>query len=1213
MSVPHGLMLRAWAARRSIHSGSREGAARMAPTQDPSASSKSGDGHRIVQRRPARSAAKLAAAETPESSRSSKVAADEGKPPTAHAKELHQSSSPSRAAATTSSHHESRLASSRLPNSSASSLYRVEYPRVKAGTPRLPSDRKKSYEDSASGWHSSNVEGAGPSSSPSDTPTRSSKATSLDPRGSFAALASSLRSMSALTANDMCVPRPPSRSDPDAWNRQSDDTGKGKEREVDTAGAPLEFQGNKEACRRAVDELEASLSRWTAGLGVNQREATINIDEALQLYFSACSRLGEADAPPQSMKAVRALVSCRRLWPSWYPRATTHQAINDYLLQHHDTKATAFLAKIARRQNEHRTLYERDSRILLRLCVSLLSSPSLLDRRRGKSTLIQALSRQKDPSCSFATLSLRTALLANFCRAAEGWAKDPAIVPLALGVDALIRRNTIRMQEQGVGDREELLEKAWLAVVAWRALKAPRAKTPDSSFPALDPDLVAWAKDLHKEEVPRIAGLDRILHSILFRAQVERGVPSAHQHAEGYQQLLRSIDDLGFSGGALSWRHAIEALLGSHRAFMRPYEYRSRAARFTAPSATQSQAPFKGPDLIQLYEASLLYEASIRASKPAIALAPPLIDALLCQFPPRIERAMEIYRQTQASHTTRPVVSGHGWRSLSRLAFFRRPSEVSSTVNADDEVDSIQSLQQTAALAKSLLDFLLKRDDPNGPPPEGPELQYAIEIVKDLIAQGRGSSLSQLDRQIYTVKILVGLSAHGRRRVAEQGRHTTSEDDFTEALDFWNLLIGQSKDRDVDLHRPNSASRLAASTATRVAWSSWLDDIHNGALRDIAMALAGRGLKSEGSPSRDWREAPFALPPRHKYVALPLAPLSIVVDCILRTIKPDRSARASGSCISLLTQFAQLATYSAHYRMRMTTKEDLRDYIVMRCWHWHSDPPPDHASLSSAIHRLGVFHLHSVVPDTPVIGAYMEASNRIGDYATVFELWQGLLLSTINERNRETGFSNSTSNSAGSLPRQQQQQQQQQQQRLDFTGVSARLPAADRPAINSAIVSILLDAKGWCGEEETGRRAWALVGRLDEGRQVDDKLRNVNVWTSWLEFLCRCGRLSEALGDQGLDAMLVGSNPRPNAKTLTTVLSFALRKDLEEGAARARLRRTMADWDDKPATGPTLPRATSEGGTAFQTLRERIQRGDYGQGMWEEIVSERPDMMKASL
>lgn len=1024
---------------------------------------------------------------------------------------------------------------------------------------------------------------ASPEQAPSaQSPSKSAPSTLPKPptppdvRGPFAELVSYLQSLGDYdtSAVDVLEEQQVAAVDNDESSASSTDASGSTDDGTSTTA--LKFKGSRRACFQVVEDFESSLKRWCKNAYFNRRESLGYIDEAFQLYVSAYSQVFPADA--QSTRLVKVFARCSSLRKDWHPTAVTLRALCDCLQQPNNLTANVMLLRLLRRQaDSRRSMSGPEKFTMQRVCLQLLRSPSLLDRQRARTSVITAFTGGNDPLGSNAPLSMRCSLLLAWCQAAEGWAADAALQSIASNTekDAL---ETILADASYQTPLDSLTCKALEAITTWRALghftiSSVRDQHSQSSF-SISPGLFQWLRKLNSGSILQIqAAHDLILDAVL------PAIPASYQYAEEYQRLFRRLNGLGIKVGATAWQRAIEALLGRRRdTVVRAHQYPSRARRFKKHAAAMSALPSTArqstlaePDLMQVHEAVLLYEASVVASQPALAAAQPLVQALLRQFPPRVEKAMAIWRRTQSQSKTPPVSVGLSWLPFSRLGFFRRASNTSAM---NDEIDLVRSPQKIAALADTLLSHLLKSDNVYGPLVVGPELNYAVEIVTDLISEGRGAVVPLDRRLVYAFKILASLSARERRRVMERGQQSTTDDDFMDVSSFWSTLRG------------------GGGEATTSA-SSWMDASDEWMYADLAMALAGRSVP-KGPLKRDEQILTRQVD-SHKYDAKPLVPLNIIVDCAY-ACAGRVGGEGAGMFSALLVQFGRLATYRYHYSNHLRRQARQEAAAMARHRYTFSFVPPDLESIRSAVRRLGALVMRqepsSPGPNAMIVGAFMEASSRCEDYDMVHQIWRALTLSTVN---------------AGGLG--SSSHKPQRDSRVPDTALDPSAPTpGQRPVVTGLFLTIYLDSVGFCGDEAAGRRAWAFAKTMDERRLTDERIfSDTNLWTTWLEFLCRCGRLAEAVGPNGLDGM-VNYDARPDAKTLSTVLAFALRKQRYDHSNDARRRRGEfaegRDGGDGSGSGPEA----SEGEKIFAALKQRIQRGDFGEGMWETVSEDLPDI-----
>ncbi|PWN18993.1 hypothetical protein BCV69DRAFT_284596 [Microstroma glucosiphilum] len=250
----------------------------------------------------------------------------------------------------------------------------------------------------------------------------------------------------------------------------------------------------------------------------------------------------------------------------------------------------------------------------------------------------------------------------------------------------------------------------------------------------------------------------------------------------------------------------------------------------------------------------------------------------------------------------------------------------------------------------------------------------------------------------------------------------------------------------------------------------------------------------------------------------------------------SRPLRVSASLIlEVLSQGIQSEAFLSH---------DLYTSLLHKFGHLATDGSQDDRSVLLEL----VQNLHAILirdsriaPDLPLINALMNAYNRCQAPILVHELWEGLALASLRV----------------SAPGAAEPETPANDSQATFA-VAARANPASSAAIDGATLSIYLDTCGrYSGGVSRGRRAWAFTGRLDArmreraGVHADRvvAIRNKNAWNSWLEFLCKRGRVWEAMDE--LEKMILelksrpatddGSESGPDVKTLSMMLKFAAR------------------------------------------------------------------------
>lgn len=230
-----------------------------------------------------------------------------------------------------------------------------------------------------------------------------------------------------------------------------------------------------------------------------------------------------------------------------------------------------------------------------------------------------------------------------------------------------------------------------------------------------------------------------------------------------------------------------------------------------------------------------------------------------------------------------------------------------------------------------------------------------------------------------------------------------------------------------------------------------------------------------------------------------------------------------------------------------------------------SSDPAIRASHLSSIHKaikdLHIFlRLDELVEvDVPLLNALMDAYSRVGAYTSAFEVWGEL----VERRSRED---------------------------------AARVKELYGPSI-----SIALDTCARSDQLGRARRIWAWARHHG--------LDNPHTWDTWVECLCRLGKLDEAVDVVCTEMKIQQAGaPRPTKDTLEVLLRFAWsREDLNDVP-----RRVMQDfpemWED---VGGLLERkvgrllqARKERGMEREQERDEQQRKEDELGEREDVRQE---------
>ncbi|CAO1632482.1 unnamed protein product [Jaminaea pallidilutea] len=417
--------------------------------------------------------------------------------------------------------------------------------------------------------------------------------------------------------------------------------------------------------------------------------------------------------------------------------------------------------------------------------------------------------------------------------------------------------------------------------------------------------------------------------------------------------------------------------------------------------------------------------------------------------------------------------------------------------------DTESSSTRSSELNADLVTVMLERLLGDHKVPSAQEHRAATAIISDVIDSVHpGDWLPRAERSRWTLNWF---------------RYSSDKEDFRELMKMWQSMRQQ---------KPAQQSDQAASAS-----SSWLGDFGKREWFAILTTLSGSAvgfepLTAETTQSRD-DPAPFPFP-------LPLL-TTAAADCVEHGWTLGRETYSH-----LFYRLGKFATM--RYRNRTPTSAPSQKVI--------------HQAIFS-LHTLLTREDREMTPDIGVLNALMNAYNRVGDMQRVLDVWEAVAMIAMRDHTRRKEETTSSSSSGKSASK-------------AHGGPSERI-------IDGGTIAVLLDACGFHNETEVAERAWKFVGRLDSS--IDERLaaqglppqplrlriRNLNAWLSWLEFLCRRGRLAEACS-KGLDDMRA-SGWQPTARVLQTLLKFAA-------------------FEDRDAAGQVGP-------SVWTQLRDRILAGEF--------------------
>ncbi|TDL28329.1 hypothetical protein BD410DRAFT_780819 [Rickenella mellea] len=149
----------------------------------------------------------------------------------------------------------------------------------------------------------------------------------------------------------------------------------------------------------------------------------------------------------------------------------------------------------------------------------------------------------------------------------------------------------------------------------------------------------------------------------------------------------------------------------------------------------------------------------------------------------------------------------------------------------------------------------------------------------------------------------------------------------------------------------------------------------------------------------------------------------------------------------------------------------------------------------------------SISPDVPLWNQLMDAYNRLADFSSCLQVWNAMWVMN---------------------------------------------------SFDNASVSIVLDACGFA--QSYGKASSVFTSLLDSGFTLDR-----NNWKSWVECLCRLGRLDDATKVVCLEMPQQPDECRPDSSTLDLLMKFA-RRNNQEGEVLARTRRYLGHLFDGAET-----------------------------------------------
>ncbi|CAO1615570.1 unnamed protein product [Parajaminaea phylloscopi] len=757
------------------------------------------------------------------------------------------------------------------------------------------------------------------------------------------------------------------------------------------------------------------------------------------------------------------------------------------------------------------------SNLLLEIAAILIRSPSPGHRSRAEKLALEIISAESAPKIPG---GLAAALLFGSCQARSDWASLPVAFQLAERVQDWLTTTAGSTDTRTAAQNSH----AWAALTLHKALTRSRTS------------LAEWSAELASTGRLTDAYVRDVIWTTLVRAESERF--DACETEEDIRRLFSSFKDalpaLG-PPGTSAWGWGVRVLLGRSSTWSKatPRDPDANTRPFVDDTSSVESSLAHRPDLspspLQTHEANLLLDFSVSGAPgsdvgsvaPSSFMVWPLMNALLEQWPPETQRALDLYNLLLRS-------GSHGASAQTFATFWRRQPTHPATNHDGPDGDVI------ALLLKHFLS------------PTTGRIQMAREIMLSTIAAGHCLKIRRKDR----FNTLLDFFS----QYAQQYRGDSLDDDLEE---MW-ARISQEPDVQGDLERPPGCPS-----------TSWCGDFQPWQWYRLLACLIGENT--------------------------PVVPLSFI-SIVLRTMHRMGVPLPSPGCRTLLWKTGHLATrvstnpsatlISTHAPLKAPTMEDI--YDVIRALH---------SLLASQEATSGV--------DTSIIGALMDAYNRVGASRRVHELWQTLVLAS-SRGQRPTAPATRTLEASESLPSLHQP-----------TPSSQQVPAAAQLYINSVILSIYLDTCGWHRAESLGRRAWTYAGFADASN-THPTIRDLNAWDSWLEFLCRLGYLAEAAGPQ-LTAMLAACPEGPHVKTLRMLLAFGA-SAAEKAYGHYWLAIVQASPGGEQRQAQSQGAETSRDGKAIQPvsrrsvkaqqrgdhtvwvqLRTRIEDGEFGPEAWEQL------------
>lgn len=899
-----------------------------------------------------------------------------------------------------------------------------------------------------------------------------------------------------------------------------------------------------------------------------------------------------------SYEALRVLHKLIRFKLSWSMHPTTLQVLVNFAKMGFDRRLGALLVVLVRKQTAASPLLPQNdtlARAIADLSIVQLRSLVQLDRRRARRLFLQCFA---DPTANTILQELPpvmvAALLEALVRSEEGAAEDPHVRRLASILDRHVMSTPSNPLDLN-------LQYCIVALAAERALAQVTSLLHNSSLKPLNRWLMTLAANGHLDN-PETS---EAVHAVLLRSQSRR-FDELDTEPEVKRFLFNTFDQYSdVKAGTSSWAWAVRVLLGMSSSLIRP-SYKGRRRDYWAPDFSVN--------LLQVHEADALLEAYLQQpefSPPTPFLCLPLMQNLLAQFPPRIDRCMVIYR-SMTRGSTRPRWLTNGLEFLSHL----RDSNDGRTADQDRLGDGQESPregpdQQTMTL---LLEYCFLCDPP--------DVAHIKEIMQDAVTSHpqRLHVLSPRQRVRYMAFLLPLLETEEAAEVweslceGERGRRTKTDlwsHDWNS--DLWHALIEHLSGLDSRFTKPNASLLLSHLMDKRpFGWVTDSDKVLRNPLR---------------------------------------VPLPLLLKILSSAVQEGQIQETKYLWTTLLHKLAMMATQA-------------NTAVSRGQYQWTSHEST--SGIYEAVRLLHDFILEDRTsqPDVALSNALMNAYNRCKSPGTVYDIWEALAVATLRTHgsllrseldHNDSSSSSSSSSASASSPHDGGggAQPNSRLRRGQTDKESSRAVTMD-----GVTVAILLDTAGRFGPGVRGKRAWNFITRLDADliASIEQRLesnpthpetmtpaerrkkayllarphliRNMSAWNSWLEFLCRQGHLNVALeqldimknveasygvvdpqdGSAGASSSANAERERvgggggaikPSAKTLGTMLRFAAR---ERDRARKKAEAAANKDEDQEHGAQAQQKAVvAVDQSEWAILRKRVQDGEFGPDIWAKV------------